>query len=49
VPVTGLDGVGDSLADLSRLGLPCAQTDGRDGGTGVELERRNARHFDYGR
>ena len=47
VPVARLEGVGDSLPDLSGLGLPCAEADSGDGGASVELEGRGG-HFDDG-
>lgn len=35
VPVSGLQGIADGVADFVGLGLPCSQTDGGDGGAGV--------------
>lgn len=38
VPVARADGSGNSLSDLVGAGLPCAQADGGDLGTGVKGE-----------
>jgi hypothetical protein len=48
VAVSNLEGLVDTLADLTRRGLPCAVTQKRDLGTSVESKGLSLGHVDSG-